>query len=207
MKPLVSVITSTYKRHKELLERAIPSVKNQTYKNIEHIVISDGPDKTLRNLLQGKKVQYCELGQNWHSLTNKKSIGAIPRLVGTYLAKGQYIAYLDDDDEYLSDHVESLVTLIEKEKLDFAFSQMKVVWNDGREGIVGDGRIIWGGVGTPMLIHKTSLLVHAQWTAQGYAEDFNLYEGFLANGAKWDFLPKVTCIYYKDPENERKYYL
>ncbi len=44
---LVSVITPTWNRHDLLLNRCIPSVEAQTYPDIEHIIVSDGPDPDL----------------------------------------------------------------------------------------------------------------------------------------------------------------
>lgn len=198
MNPLVSVITSTHYRHDTLLNRCIPSVKKQTYKNIEHIIVSDGEDKELRKLLKKENVSFYELGHNWGSLTAGQSVGAIPRAVGAYLAKGEYIAYLDDDDEYLSTHIEDLMNLILSKDLDFAYSQMQRFWSDGRgSDVIGNGLIVYGCVGTPMIIHKTSLLAKTQWKLEGYGEDFALYKGFVDQGAKWEFLPKITSYYHK----------
>ena len=45
--PLVSVITPTWQRHALLLDRCIPSVAAQDYPNVDHVVVSDGPDPAL----------------------------------------------------------------------------------------------------------------------------------------------------------------
>lgn len=203
-RPLVSVITPTWKRHETLLDVCIPSVQRQTYPNIEHIIVSDGPDVFLESEVDEVADQlpymlrFGDLGRNWHDFTGSTSIGAIPRRVGTYLSQGSYIAYLDDDDEYLPDHIESLVELIERENVDFVFSQMKRDWSDDRgDDVIGDGNILYGRVGTPMLLHKAECLQKVNWQTEGYGEDFTFYVDLVNAGYRWAFLPQVTSLYHK----------
>jgi len=49
--PLVSVVTPTWQRHRILLERCIPSVQSQDYPNVQHVIVSDGPDPELASRL------------------------------------------------------------------------------------------------------------------------------------------------------------
>ncbi len=88
MPPLVSIIIPTYNRYNFLIE-AIESIKNQTYKNFEIIIVDDGSiDKTCR-LQSDKSVVY--LKQN-----NKGPAAA--RNSGVNIAKGEWLAFLDSDD-------------------------------------------------------------------------------------------------------------
>ena len=90
--PLVSIIIPTYNRA-DYLERAIKSVLNQTYKNLEIIIIDDNSkDNTKIKVLSfnSKKIRY------YRNLTN---CGApFSRNRGIDLSKGEYINFLDDDD-------------------------------------------------------------------------------------------------------------
>jgi len=204
-RPLVSVVTPTWNRHETLLNVCIPSVQKQTYPNIEHIIVCDGMDLSLMKDLLGISLQgphhdlrSVALGRNWHHFTGGTSVGAIPRRVGTYLSQGSYIAYLDDDDEYLPDHIESLVELIERENVDFVFSQMKRDWSDDRgDDVIGDGNILYGRVGTPMLLHKAECLQKVNWQTEGYGEDFTFYVDLVNAGYRWAFLPQITSLYHK----------
>jgi glycosyltransferase involved in cell wall biosynthesis len=45
--PLCSVITGTWQRRRAVLENAIPQVQRQTYPNLEHLIVSEGPDDDL----------------------------------------------------------------------------------------------------------------------------------------------------------------
>lgn len=89
----VSIIIPTHNRV-ELLERAIESCTNQTFKNIEIIVVNDGStDGTFAYLEKRKDIQ---------AIHNNTSIGApASRNAGAKAASGSYLCFLDDDDEFL----------------------------------------------------------------------------------------------------------
>lgn len=102
---LVSVIIPTYKRP-GMLSRAIDSVLNQTYDNIEIIVVDDNDEgseyrketEDFMDKYKNEKITY---------LKHKKNQGApIARNNGLYKAKGKYVCFLDDDDEFLKDKIE-----------------------------------------------------------------------------------------------------
>lgn len=107
-KPLVSIITVTYNRGK-LLGRCIKSVLNQTYTNIEHIVIDGGStdetDEVAACFSNDKRFRFVKLDENRKVFFNYN--------YGAELAKGEYIAYLDSDDEYLAEKIEKQVALIQ----------------------------------------------------------------------------------------------
>ena len=105
---VVSVIIPTYKRPKEL-ERAIISVKNQTYKNIEIIVVDDNAN----DIEQRKSTeQVVKKYENIVYIQNKENLGGSKtRNIGIENAKGKYIAFLDDDDEFLPNKIEQQIKL------------------------------------------------------------------------------------------------
>jgi len=103
---LVSIIIPTYKRPFEILSRAINSVLYQSYKNIEVIVVDDSPndfsnrkdiEKNLKRIVD-HRVRYIQ-----HPC-NKGACAA--RNTGINNSSGEYIAFLDDDDEWLPDKLE-----------------------------------------------------------------------------------------------------
>lgn len=116
MKSLVSVIISTYKRPSKVI-RAINSVLNQTYKNIEILVIDDNNDKdkfrkltqdVLQKYITEKKIIYIK-----HK--NNKGLPAA-RNTGINKAKGEFISFLDDDDEFLPVKIESQLKIFKNAK-------------------------------------------------------------------------------------------
>ena len=105
---LVSIIVRTCKRPSYLRETLL-SIKRQTYKNLEVIVVEDGEDtasKIINEEFYDMNIKYFALGKNMgRSVAGNK---------GLELATGKYINFLDDDDVFYPDHVESLVKKLEK---------------------------------------------------------------------------------------------
>lgn len=104
---LVSIIIPTYGRN-ESLENAIESAVNQTYSNIEIIVVDDNnPDTEFRknNILLMKNImkKYNNIKYIMHE---KNKNGAAARNTGIKHSNGKYIAFLDDDDVFFENKVE-----------------------------------------------------------------------------------------------------
>lgn len=110
--PLVSVIIPTYKRS-DMLPRAIQSVLNQTYKNIQVVVVDDNDsDTTYRKKTESLMEQYvgdCRIKYIKHS---KNSNGSVARNTGIKCSDGEIIAFLDDDDWYYPEKTEKQVTYL-----------------------------------------------------------------------------------------------
>ena len=97
---LVSVVIPTLNRPKLLL-RAIDSVLRQTHQEIEVIVVVDRPDPDTISAVRSRDDSRLQLLVNPHPLT---AAGA--RNVGADHATGEWIAFLDDDDEWLPNKLE-----------------------------------------------------------------------------------------------------
>ena len=109
--PLVSIIIPTYKRS-ERLSRAIKSVLNQTYTNIEVLVVSDNePDD---DFSAAAKVVVDSFGDSRVRLIlqHHHINGAAARNAGIKASKGEYIAFLDDDDFWDKDKLEIQVPVL-----------------------------------------------------------------------------------------------
>lgn len=93
--PAFSIITPTFRRPL-LLKRNILSVKNQTFENYEHIIIDDANDQETALIVNEFADERTVFLQN---LTNKGAAGSYN--TGIKTSRGQFILFLDDDDEYL----------------------------------------------------------------------------------------------------------
>lgn len=104
--PLISVIIPTYNRPDQLVH-ALKSLLKQTYTTFEAIVVNDcGIDVSkILKALNDHRIVHIRHGKN-------KGLAAT-RNTGIRAAKGKYIAYLDDDDIYYSDHLSTLLNNIE----------------------------------------------------------------------------------------------
>lgn len=103
--PLVSVVIPTYGRS-EMLKRAIGSVLNQTYDYIEIIVVDDNDsDSEDRRRTEGALQKYLQNDQIIYLKHEKNAGGCAARNTGIDAANGEYIGFLDDDDEWLPEFV------------------------------------------------------------------------------------------------------
>lgn len=103
--PRVSVIMRTYRDRQYLLQQAILSVFNQTYQNIELLVVEDGGDTHRALVTQlaattGHTIVYLACDKVGRSVTGNRAMAA---------ASGDYMMFLDDDDLIYPDHVETLM--------------------------------------------------------------------------------------------------
>lgn len=120
----VSIIIPTYKRPLKLLSRAVESVLNQTYSNIEIIVVDDSP----YDFIESKKIEhYISSIDNGVYIKNKENLGGgLSRNVGINNSTGTYITFLDDDDIYLPDKVINQVEFMKKNDYDLTFTKMYI---------------------------------------------------------------------------------
>lgn len=103
--PLVSIIITTYKRA-DLLDRALESVLNQSYKNIEIVIVDDNdPNTEFRSLTEKKMEKYSSDERVNYIKHSKNKNGAAARNTGLKFSNGDYVTYLDDDDTYRIDKV------------------------------------------------------------------------------------------------------
>ena len=110
---LVSIVVPTYNRT-NFLEEAIISVMNQTYKDIEVIIVDDNANKPdVREYVKATVSNYpaCRLVQNQMNLG-----GALTRNEGIKQSKGELISFLDDDDTYEPTRIEKVVEEYKRHK-------------------------------------------------------------------------------------------
>lgn len=118
MNELVSVIIPVYNREKTII-RAMDSVLEQTYSNLELIVVDDcSNDKTVEkiNSLKDSRIRL---------IINNENRGAnYSRNRGVEQAKGEYVAFQDSDDVWKCDKLEKCITALKQEDVNLVFSGM-----------------------------------------------------------------------------------
>ncbi|MGN0612571.1 MAG: glycosyltransferase family 2 protein, partial [Porcipelethomonas sp.] len=110
---MVSCIITTYKREVSILKRAVDSIVNQTYKDIEIIIVNDAPaEAELREEIRQMLDEYdMDIRYIVHDV-NKGACAA--RNTGIKESSGEYIAFLDDDDEWLPEKIEKQIGAFKK---------------------------------------------------------------------------------------------
>lgn len=126
----VIVITPTVGSPK--LKDAVESVQNQTYRNINHLIVVDGTDyfnSAVDNIPFGLEADITILPLPYNTgakgFNGQRIYASIPHLVNS-----DYVFFLDEDNWYEPDHVKTLVQIIEDQKLDWAHSFRKIYTED-----------------------------------------------------------------------------
>lgn len=123
--PLVSIIVRTKDRPK-LLYRALQTVASQTYCPIEVVLVNDGgcdlDVKKLKEILKDVSLNYIRLEKN----TGRAHAGNI----GLENARGKYVGFLDDDDEFYPEHVSILVSLLKQVNYKVAYTDSLMAYKE-----------------------------------------------------------------------------
>ena len=201
MSRLVTVVTPTWKRPRTIREYAIPAVWGQTYRPIEHLIVIDGQDPDLVSVLREEGYEFdnperrlAYLGRNWTSFSGDGGLGPAARLVGSWMAAGDYIAYLDDDNKWLPQHLETLVDMLEKNNVDFVTGSW--TWPDGRRGG-------WSPPGlcqtdASVILGRAEILkkgISCSWQMDGNCGEGLLMDRWRAAGCTWSHTDVPTCLY------------
>lgn len=112
IKGLVSCVIPTFKRS-DTLSRAIDSVLSQTYKGIEVLVVDDNEKGSEESKVVERTVQSYIDDRVKLVIQPKHINGAEARNAGVRASSGEYIAFLDDDDEWLPTKIEKQITILE----------------------------------------------------------------------------------------------
>ncbi len=117
---LVSVIMGSY-NHQQYLPEAIESVLNQTFKNLELIIIDDGSTDNSKQIIK----TYQMADPRIHAIFHSENLG-IPKTLneGLKQASGKYVAFIGSDDVWITKKLEKQTTLIEK-------NDDKIIWAEG----------------------------------------------------------------------------
>lgn len=122
MNKKISVIVAVYNTEK-YLDRCIESLLNQTYKNMELVIVEDCSTDSSRKLLKKYKDN-----KNIKIFYNKENRGlSYSRNYGLKKSTGDFIGYIDSDDYVEADYYEKLMSSIKDNKSDIAICDIKLV--------------------------------------------------------------------------------
>mgnify|MGYP006076140247 FL=1 len=128
---LVSIIIPYYKK-KKYIKKTIKSIINQTYQNLEIIIIYDDPNTNDLDFIKYLK----NLDSRIKLIINVKNIGAgLSRNKGIQIAKGKFIAFLDADDLWKRNKIETQLNYMKKNKLKISHTSYKII--DKKNKIIG----------------------------------------------------------------------
>ena len=127
-KELISVIIPFYNQ-KEYFDECLNSALNQTYSNIEIIIINDGSSK----FYEEKLLKIQSINSEKIKIFNQENKGVSEaRNLGIRKSNGEYIAFLDSDDIWMPYKLEHQINLIKKYKLNFIHGSYLIVNEENR---------------------------------------------------------------------------
>lgn len=203
--PLVSVIIATHNRAELLTTRAIPSVLNQTYQNFELIIVADRCTDDTRVRVQAindPRLKFIELTErpplpeDLHARWRVAS--AAPRNKGLEIATGDWLTFLDDDDEFTPNHIE---VLLQKalEGYDFVYGNILMITPTGERRIVGKYPPEHGHIGASSFICSAKykhIKFNTDPTATWEPGDWNFIRRVIESGARVCYIDETVYIHY-----------
>ena len=126
-KPIVSVLLPTFRRAKDgYFEKAVQSVLNQTFKNLELIIIDDASTDGTKNLID----HFMKIDSRIQCIRHKQNVGlpAISEYEGYVKARGEYIAFIFDDNEWEKEYISKTLSFMVRKKLKASFGVVKLYY-------------------------------------------------------------------------------
>lgn len=133
-KPEVSVLLPTFRRAKSgLFEAAVQSVLNQDFKNLELIIIDDASTDGTADLIS----HFMQNDPRVSCIRHERNIGlpAISEYEGYMKARGAYIAFIFDDNEWERDHISRTIAFMVRKNAKMAYGRIRSYYGDGTQYI------------------------------------------------------------------------
>ena len=224
--PLVSVYIPTYNRAELLMQRSVPSVLAQTYKNFELIIVGDHcTDNTeeLVNRINDPRIRFYNLPERRYryppTAENHWLAGpVVPANKGLVLVRGKWIARVDDDDSWTADHLEALLRFAQSGGYEFVSARymfMRHGKTDVHNGVYArdpyytrrkrlpknTGPLIGG---TSTWLYRSYLRffkynINCWRKSWNRVNDIDLSQRIFYAGARMGFLPKVVSYVFPRP--------
>ena len=198
---LVSIIIPYYKK-KLYIEEAVNSAINQTFKDIEIIIVFDDPEGNDLSYIQkiSKKDKRIKL------IINDKNLGAgNSRNIGILKSIGQYIAFLDSDDLWSRDKVETQLKFMRENNFSFSHTSYEILKKDLKSSIrkarnfyLLPDLLKSCDIGLSTVILKKELITNeCQFPDMTTKEDFVLWLKLLKSGTRIQGLDRSLALWRK----------
>lgn len=196
---LVSIIIPTYNRPGLLLSRSLPSALHQTYANLDIHIVGDGcpgwveeeiraglPNDPRVRFTNIERQAYPDNGYHAWCVRGSKAINH-----GLDHAKGEWVSTLGDDDEYMDQFVEMLMTAIIVNGWDMVYGRSEIVGH----GFLGDGNPRLAAQTNDMIWKLDATRMDLRCYERGLPNDFDLFQRLMATH-HWGFIPNVVYRYH-----------
>lgn len=203
---LVSIATPTFPgRETELLDRCMPSVFALDWPIVEHVIVSDRNPELRRYFEQRfiaprpeRPIRFVEINETWRNPTTEKSTGGVPWYLCSFLAMGDFIGFLGDDDELLPHHARTHIEAMQANNALWSLSQVDFRVGGNPYMIIGDESYELGHLDTTGIMCYKDALTVARWNPWGgeNATDWQMVRDWRNAGLRGVFIPEITGIHH-----------
>lgn len=210
--PLISVYVPTYNRGEVLIERAVKSILDQTYRNFELIIIGDCcTDNTseLVSQINDDRIRYFNIPKRGYrypptAINHWYNGPTVAANVALSMVKGEWIARNDDDDIWTNDHLEKLLHFAISNDYEFVSSSYKTISSEGVENIINCSKDEIPIGGTQTWLYRSYLKFFRyninSWRKKwNRVNDTDLQERMYNAGVRTGYLNDITTIIYPRP--------
>lgn len=213
---LVSIVVATYKRDLSL-KNALESLINQTYKNIEIIVIDDNANEEWNKKVK-RIIDEISNKSNIIYVKNEKNKGsAKTRNIGIDKANGEYITFLDDDDIYLPNKILNQLNKMKEYNADFSVTDLELLSENGKiiekrtRNYIKDFSIknllkyhfMYHITGTDTMMFKRKYLIDiGKFEPIDVGDEFYLMQKAIESGGKFIYIPVCDIKAYVHTKTE-----
>ena len=202
----VSVIIPTYNRAK-LIGRAIQSVLNQSYRDFEIIVVDDGSTDNTEEVVKSfndERIKYIR--------HRKNRGGSAARNTGIKVAKGEYIGFLDDDDEWLPEKLEKHVEKfqVSSKNVGVIYCGSNIVLESSRVSVKKFVPVLRGNLFLNFLENNCIIMGGSTFIVRKECfKRVGLFDEALPTQQDWEMLIRISRYYEFDiiPDALVKYYI
>ena len=206
--PLISVLIPTYNRAHLLVERSVASVLRQTYQRFEVVIVGDA-------CTDGTEAHLLALGDpriRFHNLPVRGRYpedpylrwlvaGSVPANAALDMAGGKWIAWLDDDDEFSSDHLEALLACCLQSRSEFAYGVMMMEMEPGVWQPVGSYPPECGRICNASVLYGAHLRFF-RYDVEAWRlrepNDWNLWRRMWGAGVRMEFVDRVVGKHFQE---------
>lgn len=189
--PKVSVILPAYNGEK-YIAAAIDSVLNQTYKNYEIIVVNDGSKDSTADILSGYGGKIKVISQPNGGIAKARNVA-----IGN--SKGEYLAFLDQDDLWLPDKLERQMELLEKDKeIGLVYTDVYIMGDNNTELVSFKLRRPYRGMAVDQLFLNNFIATSSVITRKECFEKVGLFDQSLSPCLDYDRWLYIAAFYKID---------
>ncbi len=193
----VSILTVVY-NCADTLSRTIESVFNQTYPEIEYIIIDGCSSDNTVEIAKSYQEKFDQAGGKTLTIISEKDNGMYDALnKGAKLAMGEIVGQINADDYYELDAVEKMVELFERENYDIAWANLNIL--RGEKKLIKKAKLkgIWvtSKFCHPSMFSKREILLEFPYACRQMDDDFDFATRVYKAGKKVCVLNEVIANY------------